>query len=75
MNSRYGGRIASADDYYYAWKKGWNLMTPTGVWLGPRVGNDLALYNDLSGNYSNPDAGGSVFVNRYFRCATNANWY
>ncbi|BAP55088.1 hypothetical protein THII_0791 [Thioploca ingrica] len=74
MDKHNGGRLASADDYYYARKKGKCRMN-VGVWLGPRTGDNLALFNNLPNNYNDPDGETSVFNSLFYRCALGPNWY
>lgn len=74
MDRLYGGKLASADDYYYARKKG-KCRMDVGVWLGPRTGDNLALFNNWQNNYDDPDGETSVFDSRYYRCALGPNWY
>jgi len=79
----YGSRVANIEDYHYTWHQTSpnNSHLALGIWLGPRTGDNLALF--CSGPMcSNPllhpadiDNEGSVFNLRQYRCALGPNWY
>ena len=67
-----GGRVADQADYYTVYKKlgqaSFANYAITGIWLGPRTGDNLALFiNDA--RWWDMDGETSVFGFRYYRCA------
>jgi hypothetical protein len=82
MNGAYGGRVANIEDYHYTWHKTGNNRLTLGIWLGPRTGDDRALYCNYNIYCSVPtahpyniDGEANVFDYRYYRCALGPNWY